>query len=367
MEFYGIRNKSNEWFKNYLADREQFVAINGINSNKMKTKCGVPQGSVLGPLLFLIFINDLPNATDLLTLLFADDTTFQVSGTNMQNLFDTANSELDKAAQWFKANKLTLNVKKTKFMLFSGHIKNIDIGNLSIRIDDKPVEQIGNNCKEKYFKFVGHVLDERLTWEGHIEHISKKLASANFAINSSKNFLPLKIRKTIYYSLFDSHLNFGNLLWGCCSVKSLNKIENLQKKCIRNVALQKYSSHTEPIFKKLDIMKFSDKLSLCQAQFVHQYRHKKLPPSFDGMFTEITEDNLLSTRHNDYNFVNLPAIKKYLEQFPIKKLLSNWNFLSLELKSTSDSLEFKSLFKETKINSYNSEPDCLGNCYACKT
>ena len=114
MEHYGIRNTSNKWFANYLNDREQFVAINGVESQKVQMVCGVPQGSVLGPLLFLLFINDLPNATEFLTLLFADDTTFQVSGVNIEQLFELANSELEKSSVWFRANKLTLNVKKNK-------------------------------------------------------------------------------------------------------------------------------------------------------------------------------------------------------------------------------------------------------------
>ena len=87
-----------------------------------------------------------------------------------------------------------------------------DFQELNIKIADKNVDRIGANCKEKYFKFVGHVLDENLAWVGHVEHIGKKLASDNFAINSSKKFLPPNTRKMIYYSLFDSHLNFGNLL-----------------------------------------------------------------------------------------------------------------------------------------------------------
>ena len=338
LSHYGVRDTENFWFQNYLNEREQFVSVHGTESGKTKIKCGVPQGSILGPLLFIIFINDLPNATDFLTLLFADDTTFQVSGVDLDQLFAYANSELAKSTIWFKANKLTLNVKKTKFMLFSD--TNSCIGTNQLKIGDQIIEQIGTNCKEKYFRFVGHVLDDRLNWEGHIEHIAKKLASANFGINSSKNFLPLHIRKTLYYSLFDSHLNFGNLLWGCAKINKLKKIETLQKRCIRNISLKSFKAHTEPLFKTLSILKFSDKLSHSRAVFMHQYRHNKLPTSFSGMFVDTTMTDTMQSRHNDYNYQNLPAIKKGLENFPFKQIIFNWNSLCLELKATADYQEF---------------------------
>ena len=189
-----------------------------------------------GPNTFLLFINDLPNATNFLTLLFADDTTFQISGVDIDQLFLFANSELEKTSVWFKANKLTLNVKKTKYMLFSD--QSLPTSSNNLHIGNQAVEQVGTNCNEKYFKFVGHVLDDKFTWEGHVQHVMKKLASANFALSCSKNFLPLKIRKTLYYSLFESHLNFGNLLWGCAQKRYLEKIENLQKKCIRQAGAE---------------------------------------------------------------------------------------------------------------------------------
>ena len=242
-------------------------------------------------------------------------------------------------------------------MLFTGQRNNTDIQNLEIKIDGKLVEQIGNNCK-----FVGQVLDKNLTWDGHIEHVSKILASANFAINSSKNFLHKKIRKTIYYSLFDSHLNFGNLLWGCASNKLIKKLDNLQKRCIRNVEIKKYKAHTEPLFKHLEILKLSDKLSFCQAQFMHQYRNKKLPESFDNMFSEITVADELQTKHNDYNYINHPAIKNSLERFPTKMLVSNWNHLNVDLKSTADYLKLKFLLKKKILSSYIYETDCYCEC-----
>ena len=132
-------------------------------------------------------------------------------------------------------------------MLFSE--KNIQ-PNLELFIGGKSIEQVGTGCKERYFKFVGHVLDDKLSWEGHVEHICKKLASSNFAIYFSKHCLPLKIRLSIYYSLFDSHLNYGNLLWGCAKTKFLTKIENLQKRCIRNVVLKKLR-HTLSLFSRI--------------------------------------------------------------------------------------------------------------------
>ena len=132
MEHYGIKNSANLWFNSYLSDREQFVTINGIESERTKMVWGVPQGSVLGPLLFLLFINDLPNSNNFLTLLFADDTTFQVSGENLEQLYELANTELEKSSVWFQANKLTLNVKKTKYMIFSDQNSKTGTHNLQI-------------------------------------------------------------------------------------------------------------------------------------------------------------------------------------------------------------------------------------------
>ena len=137
---------------------------------------------------------------------------------NPQNLFSLANIELQKAAVWFKANKLTLNVKKTKFMLFRNKVNFTD---LNLNIGGEKIDRIGSDCKEKFFKFVGHHLDEYLTWEHQINHVHSKLAGSNYAIACLKNIAPIKIRMTLYNSLFRSHLEFGILSWGCLSSNKL--------------------------------------------------------------------------------------------------------------------------------------------------
>ena len=171
----------------------------------------------------------------------------------------------------------------------------------------------------------------------------------------------------IYYSLFDSHLLFGNLLWGCGSKKMLEKVEKLQKRCIRNVSLKSFRSHTEPLFKNLKILNLSDKLAFSKSVFMHQYKNNKLPVSFSDLFTDITCTDELQTRHNDYNFINTPASKTYLESFPYKQFLSNWNYLSIDLKSTADADEFQQLLKEHYLAKYSNNIQCDVPCFSCGT
>ena len=120
-------------------------------------------------------------------------------------------------------------------------------------------------------------------------------------------------------------------------------------------------------FKTLSILKFSDKLSHSRAVFMHKYRHNKLPASFSGTFTDTTMTDTMQSRHNDYNYQNLPAIKKGLENFPFKQIIFNWNSLSLELKSTADPIEFDQLFKQQILSQYSLETDCSVNCFSCNS
>ena len=134
---------------------------------------------------------------------------------------------------WFKANKLTLNVSKTKYILFRNPTQKVDFANLSLRINGQNIERIGNDCNIKSFKFVGIHLDEYLQWDAHIQHVRCKLSSANFVLSKIKNLFPTNIKKNIYNSLFKSHLEYGLPCWGGVKQSKLKAINIIQKKCFR--------------------------------------------------------------------------------------------------------------------------------------
>jgi hypothetical protein len=221
------------------------VDIEGELSEIEEITISILQGSILGPILFLCFINDLPNCTELLTLLFADDTAGLVSGPELGPLIQKANSELQKIATWFRANKMAVNVSKTKYIIFKPKGKKINLNNgegvkfNNNDLGDHDVNKIfeldriyddNPNVNDRAFKLLGVLLDENLSFLAHCKSVCNKLAQANFIINKVKNFLPRKALRTIYFSLFHSHLLYCLPLYICTSTSNVNKIKLMQKK-----------------------------------------------------------------------------------------------------------------------------------------
>ena len=171
LEHYGIRGMPLEWFQNYLSSRQQFVSINGESSNKLSITCGVPQWSILGPLLFLIYINDIASSSKFLQfILFADDTNLFMSSNNLEDLQQKLISELAGLSCWFKANKLSLNLDKTSYMLFSGKGNRVPVANFSLHMDNTIIKRV-ENCKN-----LGVYLDGNLSWSVHVDKISNKIS-----------------------------------------------------------------------------------------------------------------------------------------------------------------------------------------------
>ena len=187
-----------DWYRSYLTDRTQYVKYNNTKYSIKTLPCGVPQGSVLGPLLFIIFSNDLPNCLKVTkAILFADDTTIFMSSQNKQYLYESVNKDLHFFNEWFQTNKLSLNVSKTNYMLF-------------------------NNTRVDNVKFLGLYFDSKLDWNAHIKFVRNKMNRALYAMRRSNNILKKSHMKTRYYYLFYPYIDYGITLWGASYTQYIN-------------------------------------------------------------------------------------------------------------------------------------------------
>ena len=347
LDHYGFRGVSGTWFQNYLQDRYQYVCIKGTNSELKEIRYGMPQGSVLGPILFILFINDFANASNFTSLLFADDTTLQLSSSNVCHLFTSANEELKKVALWFQSNKLTLNVKKTKYAIFRSKNMIFSANNLSLSIGNEVIERIGDNMTEKTFKFLGHILDEHLSWTDHIRYIQNKISSSNYLLATSKNFLPTTTRMILYNSLIRPHLEYGILAWGGVRASKLKPLIINQKKAIRNVAGKSANTHTSPLFFEYETLAFLDLFKFNSCMFMYKYSNNLLRRSFNGMFTPCNPPN----RTNSYKIIK--SRLSFIDQFPSAYLPKNWNALPCSLKNSDTIGIFKRNIKTYFLSKYD--------------
>ena len=208
LEFYGVSDGPGKLLESYLSNRKQFVVFDDINSQVLDIKTSVPQGSILGPLLFLIYINDIVKSSNFFKfILFADDTTlFAPINTNNKETANIIDMELEKIIVWLKLNKLSLNISKTKFCIFHKVQHKVSIPEIQI---ENTV--IGNT---KVVDFLGFRLDENLNWNDHIEKLSCKLSRTLGIINKMKFVLHRNVLLQLYNSLFLPHVNYGILIWG---------------------------------------------------------------------------------------------------------------------------------------------------------
>ena len=362
LKHYQFDDISLKLLNNYLKNRIQYVDYNNTSSEMLEIKCGVPQGSILGPLLFTIYMNDFANSNKLFhTILYADDATLFTSldshniTADMEKLM---NNDLESINNWFKLNKLSLNAEKTRAIAF--HPKQRHITLPSLKIDNVNIEFVSE------FKFLGIIIDNNLTWKSHINMISKKLTKIIGIIHRLKNILEKNILIHIYNSLFLTHLNYSVIVWGWQSF-SVNK---LQKKALRILTNSAYKAHTEPLFKELNLLKFEHIRALHDFNFCFKFENKLLPEYFksDGFVPEECQKNYF-TRHSQ-NKYRVPMVRHDFATNGISyrlPIIHNTMPNNFKEKITSHSQDsFKKYIKLKLLESYN-ETCSVQNCYVCGT
>lgn len=327
LEHYGIRGLPLKWFTNYLTHRKQSVHINAASSNDKDVQCGIPQGSILGPILFLIYINDISNSTNSFHFrLFADDTNlFKFLKDKNINL-NQINSDLNLVYEWCNSNKLTINTDKTKYMIIKTSQKNVNIeGDLGI--DGSPIEGV------KSAMYLGVSIDNNITWKSHIQNVVKSIAPKVGIISRIRHYLPKSALILIYNSLILPHLSYCIEIWGNTYTSYLNPLYVLQKKIVRLINFENYRAPTSPLFKKLEILPIHKlcKYNTCVFTFdllnnnlphpVHRYLdplpHKYVTRSASQENFYIPRTTLTQNKHNlknaaTHHWNNLPSHIKLL-------------------------------------------------------
>ncbi len=293
LENYGIRGNANNWISSYLGNRAQQVSLDGVLSAKANITCGVPQGSILGPLLFTIYINDMHNALKhCIVHHFADDTNLLYSHANPKVLKRVMNSELKILFEWLCANRLSLNVAKTEFIIFRPP---------STQLKERIVLRLNqtNIFESTKIKYLGIILDSRLNWKHHITELCKKLSRAVGLIYKIKNFSTKSVLRSLYFSIFHSHLTYGLPVWGSAAKSYLNKIALLQKRVIRTINFADFLAPSEPLFKKTGILKIADQRHVHTCALLWDLDKGQLPPSLSNYFKKSNSIHHHNTRHAD--------------------------------------------------------------------
>ena len=334
MELYGVRGVALRLFRCYLQDRKYYVRFGTENSAKKSVSIGVPQGSILGPLLFLIYVNDLPNVSEQLQpIMFADDTTLSCSGPNLDNLIQNLNNELENFTNWSIANKLTINTDKTEMMIFSN--RKFNLGENQVCLHSEHVN-FQSKCN-----FLGVLIDDKLSFSFHIRNIIGKLSKNCGILYKIRDLLSIQARLNFYYSLMYPYLTYNIIIWGNTHKTHLNQLEILHKRIIRTICNSNKNDHTEPLFYRLRLLKLIDIYKYFIS--VHMYN------SYNRNQYRVSHS--VNTRNRQ---LAVPVFHR-LEGSQHAVSFSGptiWNTLPLEIRNSDSLNRFKKALKNYFIDSY---------------
>ena len=268
---YGIRGSMLKWMESYLTDRSQYVVFDGKVSETRSIECGVPQGSILGPLLFIISVNDICNVSPMLfKILYADDTCVLISGNHLNDLIDRLNTELISLNNWFKANKLSLNTNKSFFMTFHRSRIKPNVINRVV-IDNHQLTQVNSA------KYLGVIIDHKLNWIEHISYVKSKMSKGIGIMFKARQFLTKKALLMLYHAYIYPYMTYCIEVWGCASQTQLNCLFLLQKKIIRIMSFSHYLAHTNPLFLSMEVLPLM-KIFMYKVELImYKYSNNLLP------------------------------------------------------------------------------------------
>ena len=336
LEIYGIRGPPLKLLISYLENRSQAVKVNNTISEFKPINTGVPQGSVLGPLLYLIYVNELPNISDKFsTCLFADDTTLVFESYKKYDLFNKCDFGVNLFFSWCCANRLSINISKTNLMLFSNILSPHDIADVFM-----------NHIKIDYVtstRFLGIIIDDKLRFNLHINEITKTISKNIGVLYKLSQYVPNSTLLSVYRCIIECYLNYCNLIFGNASATHLLPLVTAQKKAVRIVAKQPPLSHTNPLFSNLKLLKLSD----LYIYNLGVYMWKNI-----RVFEPYFRVNLNNTRSGNYYTSAYHRLTLTQNQSIFYQAPAYWHNIPLSIKYSNSLNNFKKKYKNHLLSSY---------------
>ena len=343
LNHFGVREVANEWFRSYLNGRLMQTEVNGKISNFKPIEIGVPQGSILGPLLFLIYINDFPKClTSGKAIMFANDTNLFFNSSSYKALYEVTNTQLKHAEAWLSANKLTLNTDKTLYVAFRTPNSLPPPAALSIQFKNKHLKRV-NSCK-----FLGLTINEHLSWKPHMQWLLQKLRSSYHVINKVKQYLDKSSLLTLYHSLINSYVQYCVISWCHGNASMIQKLQKVSTKAINLINTKQKNSND---FQQHNLLTVQQSKQLEIAKFMHKYFNKSLPLAFSNIFDSnfLSENATLRTRSKSKLYPQYCRIKLTQQTLKFRGPML-WNKLPVALKDIKSLPRFIKCIKEYIIN-----------------
>ena len=347
LHYYGIRGLSHDLLASYLSNRKQCIYVNQVYSNILNISTGVPQGSVLGPLLFLIYVNDIKNAApDISIRLFADDTNVFVHAKDCKTLIQHAKRALENLKVWFDVNKLTLHLGKTNFTIFHYSRQTCCDCPTFFMIEGNKI------CKTSTIKYLGLTIDDKLTWQAHVHELCSKLVKYTGIFFRIRNHLSYKTAVQMYYTFVYSRISYGIEVYGMANASTIKPLQIMQNRILKILTFKPRRYSTNGLFSSLSLLKISDIHYLRFCTLLYKYVNNMLSSVFNNIFNPLSAHSTgMHTRNNKY-FTTTKQNNKFghltLSNYGCKL----WQMIPLSIRSSSSPNVFKKNFKKKLLQEY---------------